>query len=86
MSLWVSVCVCVCVCYFNCKEAKLNKITRKALKSCVGIYAVILICHIVVYVHVYVCICIYVCVCLCVLCIYVYALKSLLIQEECSIY
>lgn len=70
MSLWVS--VCVCVCYFNCEEAKLNKITRKALKSCVGIYAVILICHVLLcmYVCMYVYVHMYVCVCVC--CVYMY--------------
>ena len=62
------VCVCVCVLYSNCEEAKLKEITQKALKSCVGIYAVILICHVLL--CMYVCICIYVCVCVCVCGVY----------------
>lgn len=58
MSLWVS----VCVFYFNCEEAKLRDITQKALKSCVGIYAVILIRHVLcmyVQVYMYVCVCVW---------------------------
>jgi hypothetical protein len=38
----VCVCVCVRVCDFSCNPDKLRERTWKALKSCVGIYAMIL--------------------------------------------
>lgn len=48
--------------YFNCKEAKLKEITQEALKICVGIYTVILICHVLLWMYVLcICVCVHVC-------------------------